>query len=180
MEVNHAGVYVGLRGAHGPNQWRQVLMHMWDGQGLSADCPCPHGHHKSNRVDQAALVKSQQLVDRVVDLNVCDLHIKKWRCKFLQMVLQYRRLCLSCRFAKIVFSVFKLCLYIVCIELTYFKKFPDCIYWFVHQNSRKIRSYTYNVAVSKMCHVMQMRPKLRRVVCRCPDVARGVKCSGDR
>ena len=47
------------------------------------------------------------------------------------------------------------------------------------KNSRKIRSYTYNVAVLPG-HVMQMRLTLRRVVCRCPDAARGVKCSGDR
>ena len=95
------------------------------------------------------------------------------------MVLQYRQLCFSNSVAKSVFLVLQFCLYIVCIELTYFKKFPDCIYLFVHQNSRQIRSYTYNVAVLPG-HDMQMRPKLRRVVCRCPDAARGVKCSGDR
>ncbi len=140
--------------------------------------PSPHHHHIRDWTHQAALVKSEQLLNCMVDLDVCNLHVRKWRCKFLQMVLQYRRLCLSCRFAKRVFSGFKFCLYKACIELTYFKKFPVCIYLFVHQNLRKIRSYTYNVVVLSS-HAMQMRPKLRRMVGRCPDAARGVKCSSD-
>ena len=173
------GVNVCSRSADGPHQRRQVLMYMWNGQGLTIQRPSPHGHHERDRVDQAALVKCQQLEDSVVDLDVCNLYVREWQCKFLLMVLQYRQLCFSNSFVKCVFSISKFCLYIVCIKLTYFKKFPDCIYLFVHQNSRQIRSYTYNVAVLPG-HSMQMRPKLRCVVCRCPDAARGVKCSGDR
>ena len=113
MEVNHAGINVSPCGAHGPYQRRQVLMHVWDGQGLSVDCPPPHGHHECDRVDQVALVKRQELVYGVMDLDVCNLYIREWRCKFLQMVLQYRRLCLSHRIATSVYSVFKFSLYIV-------------------------------------------------------------------
>ena len=147
MEIHHMGINVCSRSADGLHQQRQVLMHVRDGQGLTVQRPSPHHHHKCDRVDQAALVECQQLKDGIVDLNVGHLHIRKYRCKFLPMVLHYQRLCFSNGFAKSVFLVLQLCLYIVCIKLTYFKKFPDCIYLFVHQNSRKIWSYTYNVAV---------------------------------
>ncbi len=127
MQVHHAGVQIGLRRTHSPDQQREVLVDMRDGQGLTVQRPPPHCHHVRDRIHQATLVESEQLLDCVVDLDVCNLHVRKWRCKFLQMVLQYRQLCLSCRFAKSVFSILKFCLYIVCIELTYFKKLPVCI-----------------------------------------------------
>ncbi len=88
MEVHHAGVQVGFCRTHGPHQWRQVLMHVRDGQGLSVDCPPPHGHHECDWVDKAALVKGQQLVNGMCDLHLGNLQNGKWRCKFLPMVLQ--------------------------------------------------------------------------------------------
>ncbi len=78
VEVNHAGIYVSPRGAHGPDERRQVLMHVRDGQGLSVHRPRLHGHHKSDRVHQAALVKCQQLMNDVGNLNVGDLHDRRW------------------------------------------------------------------------------------------------------
>ncbi len=75
------------------------------------------------------------------DLQMGNLYGGKWRCKFLQMVLQYRRLCLSSRVAKSVHFVFKFCLYIVYSVLTYFRKFLVCISLFVHQISRDTELY---------------------------------------
>ncbi len=57
--------------------------------------------------------------------------------------------------------------------------FPVYNQLFVHFNLSKIWSYTYDVAIPVVRHNMQMRPKRRRVVCRCLDETRGVKCSGD-
>ena len=77
VEIHHAGVNVCSRSADGPHQWRQMLMHMRDGQGLTIQHLSPHRHHERDRVDQAALVKHQQLKDGVVDLDVGDLHDRK-------------------------------------------------------------------------------------------------------
>ena len=86
-------------------------MHHGDGQGLPMQRPSPDGDDERNRIHQPALFKVQQLVNGVRYLDVGNLYDRRWQCKFLQMVLQYRRLCLSCRLAKSVFSVFKFCLY---------------------------------------------------------------------
>ncbi len=77
VEIYHAGVNVCSRSADSPHQWRQVLMHVRDGQGLTIQRLSPHRHHKRNRVNQAALVECQQLKDGVVDLNVGHLHDRK-------------------------------------------------------------------------------------------------------
>ncbi len=83
VQIHYLGIYVCLCGADGPHQWRQVLMHMWDGQGLSIDCPPPHGHHECDRIDKATLVKRQQLVDSMCDFQMGNLHGGRWQCKFL-------------------------------------------------------------------------------------------------
>ena len=90
VEIHHAGVNVCSHHADGPHQRWEVLVHVQDGQGLTVQCLSPHRHHKRDRVDQAALIKHQQLEDGVVNLNICNLYVRKWRCKFLLMVLQYR------------------------------------------------------------------------------------------
>ena len=113
MEVDHAGVNVCFCRADGPHQQWKVLVDHGDGQGLPVQCPPPYADNKHDRVDQPTLFKGQELVDRIMDLDVGNLYDRKWRCKFLQMVLQYRQLCLSRRIAKSVHFVFKFCLYIV-------------------------------------------------------------------
>ncbi len=95
-------------------------MNVRDGQGLSVYGPRPHGHHKSDRVHQAALIKRQQLVNDVGNFDVGDLHDRRWRCKFLSMVLQYGQLCSHFVDVKHTIWHFKFCLYIVYVELTYF------------------------------------------------------------
>ena len=127
MEVNHVGINVGLHGAHSMHQWWQVLVHVGDRQGLPVQRPPPHGHYKGDWVHQPALVEIEELVYGMRNLDLGDLYGGKWQCKFLQMVLQYRRLCLFSRVAKSVHFVFNLCLYIVYHVLTYFRKFPVCI-----------------------------------------------------
>ncbi len=127
VEVNHAGINVGPRGAHSMHQRRQVLVDVGDRQGLPVQRPPPHGHYKGDRVHQPTLIKNEELVYGVHNLNLGDLDDGKWQCKFLQMVLQYRRFCLSSRVAKRVHFVFKFCLYTVYCVLTYFRKFPVCI-----------------------------------------------------
>ncbi len=70
-------------------------------------------------------------MDRVCYFHMSDLPDRKWQCKFLPMVLQYRALCLSSRVAKSVNLVFKFCLYIVYSVLTYFIEFSMSIRLFV-------------------------------------------------
>ncbi len=74
VEIHHAGVNVCPHSADGLHQRRQVLMHVWDGQGLTVQRPSPHRDHERDRVDQATLVKGQQLKNCVVDLNVSHLY----------------------------------------------------------------------------------------------------------
>ncbi len=90
VEIHHTGIDVCFCHADGPHQQRKVLVDHRDGQGLPVQRPPPYTHNKCDRVDQPALLESQELVDRVVDFDVCNLHIRKWRCKFLPMVLQYQ------------------------------------------------------------------------------------------
>ena len=78
VEIHHAGINVCFCRTDGPHQQWKVLVDHGDGQGLSVDCPPPDGHHKCDRVDQPALFEGQELVDRVVDFYVCNLHIRKW------------------------------------------------------------------------------------------------------
>ena len=113
IEIDHVGVDVCFCHADGLHQWWKVLVNMRDGQRLAVQRPPLHRHHKHDRIHQAALVEIEKLVDRVRNLNVGNLYVRKWRCKFLLMVLQYRRLCLSRRIAESVHFVFKFCLYIV-------------------------------------------------------------------
>ncbi len=141
VQIHHSGTYVCLCGADSPHQWQQVLVDVGDRQGLPMQCPPPHSHNEGDRVHQSALVKIEQLVYHMHDFQMGDLHSGKWRCKFLQMVLQYQRLCLSSRVAKSVHFVFKFCLYKIYSVLTYFRKFPVCIWLFVHQNSRDMELY---------------------------------------
>ncbi len=178
VEIYHAGINVCSRSADGPHQRRQVLMHVRDGQGLTIQCPSPHRHYDATGLTRphSSNVNNWKMALWISTSVTCKLENDNvnfcwWFCNtdnFVSPIALWKR----------VFLVLQFCLYIACVELTYFKKFPDCIYWFVHQNSRKIRSYAYNVAVCTD-HDMQMRLKLRRVVCRSPDTARGVKCSGD-
>ena len=136
MQVHDAGVQVCLCSTDSPHQRWKVLVNVRDGQRLTVHCPPPHHHHKRDQIHQATRIECEELMDRVGYFQMGDLHGGKWRCKFLQMVLQYQRLCLSSRVAKSVHFVFKFCLYIVYSVLTYFRKFPVCSRLFVHQNSR--------------------------------------------
>ncbi len=132
---------------------------MLDWEGISMDCPHPHCHHIGNWIHQTAHIEGQQLVDGVCYLYVCNLHDEKWRCKFLSVVLPYRKLCFSCRVAKCTSLHFKFCLYIVNVLCAYFSCFSMCNQLIVHQNLRTNGSGTYKLAISECCHHMQMRPK---------------------
>ncbi len=89
VQIHHPGIQVHLSRTDSTDQRWQLLEDVRDGQGLTVQCPPPHRHHESDWVNQAALVESQELLHGMVNLDVCDLHVRKWQCKFLQMVLQY-------------------------------------------------------------------------------------------
>ena len=78
MEVNHVGIHVGPRSAHSTHQRRQVLVEVGDRQGLPMQHPPLHSHYKGDWVHQPALVKIEELVYGVRNLDLGDLHGGKW------------------------------------------------------------------------------------------------------
>ena len=57
VQVHHMGVQIGLRQTDSPDQRRELLEDVQDGQGLTIQHPSSHRHHVRYWVYQAALVK---------------------------------------------------------------------------------------------------------------------------
>ncbi len=120
VQVHHPGIHIRFGGAESPCHGWQGKRYVRDGQGLADQRPSSHSNHKRDGVDQSTLLKRQQLIDCVMNLDVGNLHVRKWRCKFLSMVLQCRQLCFSNLDTKNTSLHLKFCLYIVSVKLTYF------------------------------------------------------------
>ncbi len=77
VKIHHPAEHVSPGSANSPDVHWELLVHVRDGHGLSMQRPPPHHQHVSHGVDKPAHVEHQQLMDRVRNFDLGNLHGRK-------------------------------------------------------------------------------------------------------